>query len=102
MGFRTLRGTRSDSWIHFLHFYAKIVEDCPLVMRATDKSSTIAGVTLKIDVAKASGQGGSDTWFQVRRIIEDKSGLSGEIYVVDSFSRSPLGRHAEIAPAHSE
>lgn len=101
-GIPSLESTRSDGWIHFLHFYAKIVEDCPLVMRAKNKSATIASVTLKIDLAKPSEQDGSDTWFQVRWIIEDKSGLSGEIYVINSFSRSPLGRHAKIAAADSE
>jgi hypothetical protein len=101
-GIPTLERTRSDGWIHFLHFYAKIVEDRPLVMTAKNQSATIAGVTLKMELGKASEQDRGDIWFKVRWIIQDKNGLSGEIYVINSFSRSPLGRHAEIAPEDSE
>jgi hypothetical protein len=101
-GIPTLASTRADGWIHFLHLYMKIVEDCPLVMTAKNESATIASVTLKMDLARASEQDGGDIWFKVRWIIQDKSGLSGEIYVINSFSRNPLGRHAEIVPVDSE
>jgi hypothetical protein len=85
-GLPTLDETRSDGWIHFVHFYARIVEDCPLVMTAKKQSATIASVTVKMDLAAASEQDGGDWWFKVRWIIQDKSGLSGEIYVLNSFS----------------
>jgi hypothetical protein len=96
-GIPTLARTRSDGWIHFLHLYAKIVEDCQLVMTAKNKSATIASVTLKMDLARASIRDGGDWWFKVKWIIQDKNGLSGEIYVLNSFSRSPRGRHDEMA-----
>jgi len=95
-GLPTLEGTRSDGWIHFVHLYAKIIEDCPLVMTAKNRSATIVSVTLKMDLAKASKQDGGDIWFRVRWIIQDKNGLSGEIFILNSFSVSPHGRHAEI------
>ena len=53
-------------------------------------------LTLKMDLAKASKQDGGDIWFRVRWIIQDKNGLSGEIFILNSFSVSPHGRHAEI------
>jgi hypothetical protein len=95
-GLPTLEGTRSDGWIHFVHLYAKIIEDCPLVMTAKNRSASIASLTLKMDLAKASKQDGGDIWFRVRWIIQDKNGLSGEIFILNSFSVSPHGRHAEI------
>jgi hypothetical protein len=94
-GLPTLDETRSDGWIHFVHLYAKIVEDCPLVMTAKKTSATVASVTLKMDLAKASKQDGGDMWFKVRWIIQDKNGLTGEIYILNSFSLSPQGRHDE-------
>jgi hypothetical protein len=33
-GLPSIDETRSDGWIHFVHLYAKIVEDCPLVITA--------------------------------------------------------------------
>jgi hypothetical protein len=76
----------SDGWIHFLHLYAKIVEDCPLVMTAKNATASVAGVTLNIDMGKASERGsGPDVWFIVRWTILDKHGLSGEIFVVNQF-----------------
>jgi len=68
-------------------------------MTAKNQSATIASVTLKMEVAQASKQDGGDIWFKVRWIMQDKNGLSGEIYILNSFSRSPIGRHSEIAPA---
>jgi hypothetical protein len=88
-GLPTLNETRSDGWIHFVHLYGRIVEDCPLVMTTKNQAATIARVTLKIDLAKASAQDGGDMWFKVRWIIQDKSGLTGEVFVLNSFSPSP-------------
>jgi hypothetical protein len=92
-GIATLDEIRSDGWIHFVHLYARIVEDCPLVMTPKNQSATITSVTLKLDLAKTSDEHGGEMWFKVRWIIQDKNGLSGEIYILNSFSRSPRGRH---------
>jgi hypothetical protein len=92
--------TREEGWIHFVHLYSRIVEDCPLVMTPNNPAATIASVTLKMDLAQASKQdGGGDMWFKVRWIIEDKNGQSGEIFILNSFSPHPQGRHADDAPA---
>lgn len=96
-GIPTLDETREEGWIHFVHLYARIVEDCPLVMTPKNPAATIASVTLKMDLAQASKQDGGDMWFKVRWIIEDKNGQSGEIFILNSFSPNPGGRHADGA-----
>lgn len=93
-GMPTLESTRADGWIHFVHLYAQIVEDCPLVMTA--KSATIASVTLEMELAKRVEHG--EVFFKVRWIIQDKVGRTGEIFVINSFSQSPVARHAELVP----
>lgn len=77
---------RPDGWIHFEHLYAKVVEDSPLVMTAKNTTASIASVTLNVDFAKASKQDGGDMWFKVRWIIEDKNGMTGEVFVLNSFA----------------
>ena len=81
---------RSDGWIHFEHLYAKVVEDSPLVMTAKNTTASIASVTLNVDFAKASKQDGGDMWFKVRWIIEDKNGMTGEVFVLNSFALNPV------------
>lgn len=101
-GIPNLKTTRADGWTHFLHLYAKIIEDCPLVMTARNNSATITSVTLQIDLAKAPSQYGDvfpaaarhDMWFQVRWVIQDKSGQTGQIAVLNSFSLSAQERRA--------
>lgn len=91
----TLDATRADGWIHFVHLYTKIVEDCPLVMTAKNSSATVASVTLKLELAKTASVG--DVWFQVRWLIQDNNGKTGEIYILNSFSLNPHGRHSHAA-----
>jgi hypothetical protein len=91
-GLPNIESTRVDGWIHFLHLYGKIVEDCPLLMTATNQTATIKNVTLKLDFAEREGE----MWFKVRWIIEDKNGGSGEIYVLNSFRVDPGERHPEV------
>jgi hypothetical protein len=76
-GLPTLRSTRADGWIHFLHLYTKIVEDSPLGMTSKNSSATIASVTLQVDLAKTAKFG--EVWFQVRWVIQDKNGRTGQI-----------------------
>jgi len=95
-GLPSLEMTRSDGWIHFVHLYARIVEDCPLVMTAKNDSASITSVTLKVELAKEPKQ--DDMWFMVRWIVQDKKGMVGEIYVLNSFSLSPHGRHDGTVP----
>ncbi len=55
-------------------------------MTATNQSTSIASVTVKMDLANAPQHG--DVWFRVRWIIKDNNGKSGEIFVLNSFSDS--------------
>ena|ERR1039458_7532179 len=89
-GLPSMDTTRSDGWIHFEHLYAKIVEDCPLVMTAKNRSASVESVTLKMDLAKASKLDGGDMWFKARWIILDKNGLTGEVFVLNSFALNPV------------
>ncbi len=89
-GLPTLETARSDGWIHFAHLYAKIVEDCPLVMTAKNTTASVVSVTLNIDMAKAPERDGGDMWFKVRWTILDKNGQSGEIFVLNSFVLNPV------------
>jgi hypothetical protein len=50
-----------------------------------------------MDLAQASKQDGGDMWFKVRWIVEDKNGQLGEIFILNSFSPNPKGRHADDA-----
>ena len=82
---------RSDSWTHFLHLYAQIVEDCPLEMTTKNKSANITHVTLKMELASRLLDG--EMFFKVRWIIRDKNGLTGEIFVLHSFSFASRESH---------
>jgi hypothetical protein len=83
----SLDTNRSDGWVHFLHLYAKVVEDCPLVMTETNKSASIASVTLHVELAKQPVE--DDMWFKVTWTVLDKNGLYGDIFVINSFSLKP-------------
>ena len=99
-GLPTLESTRSDGWIHFVHFYGQIVQDCPLVMTTKNASATIARVTLQLELANTVEHG--EVYFRVTWLIEDKNGKFGSIEVYNSFSENPHGRHAEeISPGAS-
>lgn len=96
-GLPTLDKTRDEGWIHFVHLYARIVEDCPLVMTTKNRAATIESVTLKMDLARATEKGSGDMLFKVRWIIQDKNGKSGEIFILNSFSLDAQGKHADDA-----
>jgi hypothetical protein len=86
-GLPGLEANRADGWVHFLHLYTRIVEDCPLEMTETNTSASIAKVTLHVELAKQSVE--DDMWFKVTWTILDKNGLSGDIFVLNSFSLKP-------------
>lgn len=75
---------RYDGWAHFLHLYTKIIEDCPLVMKANNTTATIDNVTVKFELAKEPSHG--EMLYKVRWIVLDKNGQTGEFYVINSFS----------------
>ena len=93
-----IESTRSDGWIHFVHFYSQIVQDCPLEIKTRrNASATIDSVTLQLELANKVEHG--EVFFTVTWLIKDKSGKFGSIQVYNSFSENPHGRHAkEISP----
>jgi hypothetical protein len=89
-GLPGIDATRVDGWIHFEHFYAQVVEDCPLVMTSQNAVATIASVTLNVDLAKAPEHEGGDMYFRVKWIVQDKNGESGTITIYNSFAVNPV------------
>jgi hypothetical protein len=88
-GLPSLNATRSDAFAHFLHLYAKVIEDCPLVMNAKNTTASVASVTIQVDFAKASAADGGDMLYKVNWIVSDKNGQSGNIFVINSFELNP-------------
>jgi hypothetical protein len=84
----SIDAARHDGWIHFLHLYAKVVEDCPLVISGKNSvNSDIESVTVHLELAKEAV--GDHMLFEVTWTVEDKNGLSGSIFVINSFSLNP-------------
>lgn len=78
---------RHDGWAHFFHLYTKIIEDCPLVMSGKNTTATINNVTVKFEFAKELLHG--ELPYKIRWIVQDKKGLTGEIYIINSFTVDP-------------
>jgi hypothetical protein len=87
-GLPPLTKKRTDGWPHFLHLYANVIEDIPLVV--TDTSATgpkhISHVVVHIE--QALQDVGGEVLFKVGWTTHDKNGQSGEIFVINSFTRS--------------
>jgi hypothetical protein len=46
-----------DRWIHFVHLYAKVVEDCPLVISAKNAyTAWVESVTVSFELAKSDSR----------------------------------------------
>ena len=78
---------RRDGWTHFLHLYGKVVEDCPLVMTTNDPAATIEKVTVHLELANQAVE--TEMFYKITWTITDKNGLSGDIFVINSFSLTP-------------
>jgi hypothetical protein len=81
----TLEARSPDGWVHFLSLYARVVEDCPLVMSTTNDSASIVKVTLRVDSTQRRTE--HDTLFKVTWNVEDKNGKSGNIFIIFSVNR---------------
>jgi hypothetical protein len=78
-------------WSQFVHLYASVVEDCPLVIKAQNQSSTIMSVTLKMELARSQPYDGQSL-FQLRWMIKDKADKMGENCIIFSFHAWHVGR----------
>jgi len=87
-GLPLIDATRSDGWTHFLHLYASVISDCPLVISSDDTASGIKSVTVNFELANQPV--GDEMMFRVTWKILDKNGLSGSLDSYNSFSLSPV------------
>jgi hypothetical protein len=94
-GLPAIDAARPDGWTHFEHLYARVVEDCPLIIQAQNASATIANVTLQVQLASRVEHG--EVLFKVNWIIEDKNGKTGEVFAINSFSADPAGSASATA-----
>src|ERR1700676_2242347 len=83
-GLPDLSASRPDAWSHFFHLYAKIIEDCPLVVTAKNAGATIEMVTVHFELAKEQIEG--EMLYKITWTVSDKNGQSGDIFVINSFS----------------
>ena len=79
--------TCHDGWAHLFHLYTKIIEDCPLVMSGKNTTATIDNLTVKFEFAKGPLHG--EMLYRICWIVQDKNGLTGEIYIINSFAIDP-------------
>lgn len=99
-GLPALSENRSDGWAQFLHLYAQVIEDIPLVVRespAAQKPNTqtlpalqnISKVTVYYETAKETikdDSGWRELPYKVTWRIFDKEGNSGDVFVMNSFN----------------
>jgi hypothetical protein len=77
---------RSDGWVYFLQFYTQVIADIPLLVKAAAKDTKhISQVTVQFKRADQLTETG-ERFFKVCWIIEDNSGKSGELYVINSYT----------------
>jgi hypothetical protein len=70
-------------WTHFLHVYAKIVEDIPLEVTGNN-AQHISKVVVHFEKAKKKLHG--ETLYKVTWSIHDKNGQHGSIEIYNSFA----------------
>ena len=83
-GLPGLETVRRDGWTHFLHLYCKVVEDCPLVMSTNNTAASIEKVTVHLEWANQVYE--NEIFYKIIWTVADKNGLSGDIFVINSFS----------------
>ena len=87
-GLPGLETVRRDGWTHFLHLYCKVVEDCPLVMTTNHTAASIEKLTVHLELANQV-KGENEILYKITWTVADKNGLSGDIFVLNSFSQTP-------------
>jgi hypothetical protein len=86
-GLPNINAARADGWIHFLHLYVRVIEDCPLVISTKSTTSGIDSVTVHVELAKEPLDG--HVLFKVTWTVLDRSGQSGDLFIINSFSLKP-------------
>jgi hypothetical protein len=81
-GLPSLNLHRGDGWVHFLHLYASVIKDIPLMIKP-DADSYIKKVTVDINFANEVKR--NQMLFRVVWTTEDKEGISGSQEIYNSF-----------------
>jgi hypothetical protein len=84
-----LTKNRPDGWVHFLHLYARVVEDIPLVVSSTAVAQHITRVTVHFEQARevlSENPGEREMLFKVTWTTHDKNGQAGDIFVLNSYT----------------
>jgi hypothetical protein len=88
-GLPQINATRFDGWVHFLHLYASVISDCPLLISAgNNPASGITSVTVKAELANKAVE--QHMFFKVTWDILDKNGLYSGIDLYNSFVVNPV------------
>lgn len=86
-GLPPLTKKRPDGWPHFLHLYAEVIEDIPLVV--TDTTATgpkhISHVVVHFEEVREDV--GGEALFKLTWTVHDKNGQAGSIFIINSFAR---------------
>ncbi len=83
---RAMRIITGDGWSRFLHLYAQVVEDMPLLLAEGDGriSKIVVHFGLAPDVI-TDGYGRSSVTYWLTWTIHDQSGVHGEVFVQNDF-----------------
>jgi hypothetical protein len=94
-GLPPLTRNRPDGWPHFLHLYARVIEDIPLMValpavKKKAKQETVDGAPehisrVVVHFRPARDKVAGERLFEVTWRIHDKNGQSGSISVIHSF-----------------
>jgi hypothetical protein len=90
-GLPPLTKHRHDGWVYFLHLYARVIEDIPLVVsapNADDAPKHISYVSVNCEFAQTTIKhaGGEEIPFRIIWFIHDKNNESGTIIIYNTLS----------------
>jgi hypothetical protein len=87
-GLPSISAARADGWIYFVHLYAKVVEDCPLLISGKNAGAVgIESVTVKFELGNKPM--GDHMPFKVTWMVLDKNGLSGVLSIFNTYRLAP-------------
>ena len=73
-----------NSWARFIYLYARVVSDCPLLIKnkSTNSIKEVV-VNVELGIREVAGE-----WpFRISWNVQDKSGASGTIYTINTLRR---------------
>jgi hypothetical protein len=73
----------SDQWAKFIYLYSRIIEDCPLRIRA-DNPVLVSEIVVAVRESRETIVPG-EHFFKVSWHVKDKNGKSGSFFVIHSF-----------------